>query len=70
MEDDEEDEEVRRRKTVSFLKKLEREGKQNSVSDIEEVEVNEAGKQLDPTLVEKAKEIAVRHEEGRVGVEG
>ena len=38
-EEDEEDEEAGRRKTVRFLRKLEREEKQNMVSEIAEVEV-------------------------------
>ena len=59
--DDEEDEEVRRRKLVRFLKKLEREEKQNKVLEFQEVEVNVqevegVDHQVDPSLVEKRRQ--------------
>ena len=57
--DEEEDEEVRRIETVRFGKKIEREEKQNTESEILEVKVNkqlvemENEEQLDPALVWK-----------------
>ena len=56
-----EDEEVRRIKTMRFRKKIEREEKQNTESEIVDVKVNEPQvemeneEQLDPALVEKGR---------------